>query len=68
MGKGDKQRPAAIDAATMDERWARTFGAGPIVPDPEDGHCDEHSRVIPCLPCIIEGKRSGRGIAKEDRG
>ncbi len=26
MGKGDKQRPSAVDAETVSDRWAKTFG------------------------------------------
>jgi hypothetical protein len=28
-GKGDTQRPASIDQATLSDRWAATFGSAP---------------------------------------
>ena len=64
MGKGDKRRPTVVDEKKFEDRWAKAFASPEaettIVPNPEN-HCDEHQRVLPCLPCIIEGKREGQG-------
>lgn len=47
MSKGSGRRPVTDPALTDDgfaRRWALAFG-----------RCDEHDRLLPCLPCRVRG-------------